>query len=93
MRLRGGTAAAARVFGRSVRFFAVAFQVFAGASDGKTLFVEQALDFENRLDILAAVEAMPAGTLHRLEHGEFCFPIAQDKRLRRRQAADFADAE
>ena len=67
--------------------------MFPGSRDGKTLLIEEALDFENGLDIFAAVEAMSAGALHRLQRGEFAFPEAQDESLGFRQTADFADAE
>src|SRR5580692_1927368 len=69
------------------------FEMFARSGDRKTFFVEQAFDFENGLDVFAAVEAMAAGALHRLQHGKFGFPIAQDEGLGGRQAADFANAE
>ena len=68
------------------------FEMFARAGDRKTLVVEQALDFENGFDVFAAIEAMAARALHRLQHGKFGFPIAQDEGLGSRQAADFADA-
>src|ERR1700693_5285815 len=63
------------------RFVAALFEMFARACDSKTFFVEQALDFENRLDVFAAIQAMTAGALHRLQHGKFGFPIAQHERL------------
>ena len=68
-------------------------QMLARARNGEALFIEQALDFENRLDILAAIEAVAAGALDRLERGEFCLPESQHEGLGGRQAADFADAE
>ena len=67
--------------------------MFARAGDGESFLVQQALDFENGLDVFAAVEAMAVGALHRLQHGKFGFPVAQDEGLGGRQAADFADAE
>ena len=86
----GGAAAAAQVF---PLFLAPFFKMFARAGDCKTFFVEQALDLENGFDVFAAVETMPAGTLYRLQHGKFSFPIAQDEGLGSRQAADLANAE
>src|SRR5580704_10416181 len=71
----------------------MAFQVFSRARNREAFFVEQALDFENRLNVFAAIEAMAAGTLNRFEHREFRFPVAKDEGFRRRQAADLADAE
>ena len=74
-------------------FLAALFEMFARAGDGETLFIEQALDLENGFDIFATIEAMAAGTFHRLQHGKFGFPIAQDEGLGGRQAADFTDTE
>ena len=79
MRVRGGSffaaiaggCAAARV---CARFLAALFEIFARAGDCKAFVVEQALDFENRLDVFAAIEAMSAGTLHRLQAWEIRFP-------------------
>ena len=71
----------------------VSGKMLAGTGDCKTLFVEQALDFENSFDIFAAVEAMPAGTFYRLKSGEFRFPVTQDESFRGREAADFTNAE
>jgi hypothetical protein len=68
-------------------------EMFAGAGDGKTFFVEKAFDFKNGFDVVAAVEAMSAGTFHRLQRREFRFPVTQDEGFRSRQAAHFADAE
>ena len=68
-------------------------EMLSRASDRKTLFVEQALDFEDGLDIFATVEAVPAGAFHRLQRGKLGFPVAQHERLRRRQTAHLADAE
>jgi hypothetical protein len=46
-------------------------QMLAGADDGETFVVEQALDFKDGLDVLATIEAMAAGTFQGLERGEF----------------------
>jgi hypothetical protein len=80
-------------FGVFAMFLAALFEMFARAGDGEALFVEEALDFENSFDVFAAVKAMAAGALYRLQHGKFGFPIAQDEGLCGRQAADFADAK
>jgi hypothetical protein len=71
----------------------LADEMFARAGDGKTLFIEQALDFENGLNVFAAVEPMAAGTFYGLQRGEFGFPVAQDESLGGGEAADFANAE
>jgi hypothetical protein len=68
-------------------------KMLAGASDGEAFLVEQAFDFENGFDVVATVEAVAAGTFHRLQRREFGFPVAQDEGLRSRQAAHFANAE
>ena len=68
-------------------------KMLAGAGDRETFFVEEALDFENGFDVVAAVEAMAARTFYGLQRWEFGFPVAQDEGFRRRQAAYFADAE
>ena len=68
-------------------------EMAARAGDGEALFIEKALDFENRLYVFAAVHAMAARALHRLQSGEFRFPVTQNERLRSGQSADFADAE
>ena len=68
-------------------------KMLAGAGDRETFFVEEALDFENGFYVVAAVEAMAAGTFYGLQRRKFGFPVAQDEGFRRRQAADFADAE
>jgi hypothetical protein len=54
-------------------------QMLAGADDGETFVVEQALDFKDGLDVLATVKAMAAGTFHRLKRGKFRFPVTQDE--------------
>src|SRR5580704_4735495 len=68
-------------------------KMLAGAGDRETLFIEQALDFKNGFDVVAAVEAMAARTFYRLQSWEFRFPVAQDESFCRRQAAHFADAK
>ena len=68
-------------------------KMFAGACDREAFFVEQAFDFENGFDVVAAVEAVAAGAFHRLQRWEFGFPVTQDEGLRSRQAAHFANAE
>src|SRR5579875_1041404 len=67
--------------------------MFAGPRNGESFLVEEALDFENGLDVLAAVQALARGALHRLKRGKFGFPEAQNESLGARQAAHFADAE
>ena len=68
-------------------------EMLARAGDCKPLFIEQTLDFEDGLDIFAAIKPMAAGTLYGLQRGEFGFPEAQDESLGGGEAADFADAE
>ena len=68
-------------------------KVFARAFDRETLFIQQALDFKNHLNILAPVQAMAGGALGGLQAGEFRFPIAEDVGLGLGKLADFPDAE
>src|SRR5439155_1964824 len=71
------------------RFFA---KVPAGARDGEPFVVEEPLDAEDHVHVFLAIEAKAAGAFHRLEHGEFGFPVAQDERFQIRQAAHVSDA-
>jgi hypothetical protein len=66
-------------------------EMSSGPGDREALVVKEALDFEYGLDVFAPVEPMPARALHRLKHREFRFPEAQNKSLRGRQTAYFAD--
>src|SRR5215472_4272444 len=54
-------------------------EVLTCTRDGKALFVEQALDFKDRFDVLAAIQAVSARAFHWLKGREFGFPIAQDE--------------
>ena len=65
----------------------------ASAGDGEAFVVEQALDVQDGVDVLAAIEAMALGAFHRLQHRELGLPIAQHEGLGVGQAADFANAE
>src|SRR5258708_32597787 len=64
----------------------------ARARDGESFIVEQPLDAEDHVNVILAVEAMSAGALDRLQHGEFGFPVTQHERFEVREAADFANA-
>src|ERR1700726_4327601 len=68
-------------------------QMFASSDDGETFVVEEALNFENCFNVLAAIQAMPTRAFHGLERRKFRLPVAQDKRFCGSQAADFAYAE
>src|SRR5207245_1234631 len=68
-------------------------QVAARASNGEPFVVEQALDLQHGLNVLAAVEPMALRTFHRLQRGELALPVAQDKGFGGGEPADFADAE
>ena len=68
-------------------------EMLAGTDNRKPFIVEKALNLKNRLNVLAAIQPMPAWAFYRLERGEFRLPIPQDESLCRSQAADFADAE
>ena len=68
-------------------------QVAPRAGNRESFVVQQPLDDEDRIDVFTAIQPVPLGTLHRLEHGKLRLPIAQHKRLGRGQAADLADPE
>jgi hypothetical protein len=68
-------------------------EIFAGAGDGEAFFVEKALDLEHGLDVFSTVKALTARAFHRLEHGEFGFPEAQNEGFGGCEPADFSDAE
>jgi hypothetical protein len=68
-------------------------KMLAGACDRETFLVEEAFDFKNGFDVVAAVETMSAGAFHRLQSWEFGFPVTQDEGFRSRQAAYFTNAE
>src|SRR5947207_13381393 len=52
-------------------------QAAFGAGDGVALGVEEAADLEQRLDVLAAVEAMPGARLAGPQDAELALPVAQ----------------
>ena len=70
-----------------------AVQILARAFDGIAVVVQQALDFQHQLHVLAAIQTMPFAGFLRPERGEFGLPEAQDVRLDSSQAADLTDAE
>ena len=71
----------------------VGMERLAGALYGETLFVEQMLDAEQELYILAAVETVAGAGFFGGQGGEVGFPVAEDIGLYAEQSADFADAE
>jgi len=68
-------------------------KVLARARDREALFIQQALDFEDGFDILAAIKTVAARAFYGLKRGEFGLPVAQDEGFRRGEAAHFSDAE
>jgi hypothetical protein len=74
-------------------FPALLRQVFPRTRYREALLVQQAFDLEDRVNILAAIQPMSTRALDRLKGGELGFPVAQNKRLGRRQSANLADAE
>ena len=68
-------------------------KMFPRSSDGKALFVEEALDLKNRLDVFPAIQPMARRAFYWLKRGEFRFPKPQDESLRIRQTTYFTDAE
>lgn len=77
----GGTACGARV------------ERLAGAGDGESLLVQEALDLEDKFDVAAAVKALAGAALVGLELGELGFPEAEDVGLDGANAGDVADFE
>ncbi len=67
-------------------------QMAAGAGNREAFVVEEALDLQNQVHVLLAVQAIALAAFHRLQHGKFLFPIPQDKGADFGDAADFADA-
>src|ERR1700684_3880570 len=67
--------------------------MLAGARDGKTFIIKQALNLENGFDILATIQTMTARALHGLKSRKICLPIEQNKGFCGGKAADFSDAE
>ena len=86
--VRGAMGASARRFAGAVLIAKTA----ARAGNRESFIVEQALDAEDHVHILLAIEAAAAFALDGFEHGEFRFPVTQHKRFQVGQAADFADA-
>ena len=68
-------------------------QVLTRTGDGKSFLVEQLLDAQNALDILAAIHALTRTALHRLELGKLSFPEAQNVGRQVAQARNFSNAE
>ena len=68
-------------------------QLLAGAGDGETAVVKQALDFQNHLDIFTAVDAMPGFALLRRKARELAFPKAENEGFHPGEFAHFADLE
>src|SRR5262249_24786499 len=68
-------------------------QMAPRAGNSEALVVEQPLNQQQCFDIFAAVEAASAGTLHRLQHGGFSLPGADDERVFGREGAYLPDAE
>ena len=65
----------------------------AGAGDGSSLAVDQALDFQNQFNVAAAVEALAGSALGGLELGELRLPEAQDVGLEVDDAGYIANLE
>lgn len=46
------------------------------SSDGKTFFVKEFLDFQDKIEVLSSVKPLEGASLVRLDHLEFRLPIA-----------------
>ncbi len=67
-------------------------QMTPRARDGKSFVIQEPLDQEHCIDVFSPIKPVSLRALHRLQRGEFCFPVPQNKGLRIGDAADFADA-
>jgi len=63
------------------------------AGERITLGVDEALDFQNHLDVAAAIEALAGSALIGFELGKLRLPKAQDVCLKAADACDIADFE
>ena len=86
--------ALARFGGGPDRFgFGSRFEKLARALDGEALLVEQALDLQHHLDVLAAVEPVAGAGFLGAQPGKLGFPEAQHVGLDAGQARHVADPE
>jgi hypothetical protein len=67
--------------------------VLARAFDREALIVEQFLDAQEHLDVLAPVQAVLRARLARTHHAELGLPVAQDVRLHAYDLRDLTDLE
>jgi hypothetical protein len=74
-------------------FAAARFQKLPRAFDGVALLVQQALDLQHQLHILAPVQPVSLAGLLRAERWKLSFPKPQYVRLDSRQTAHFTDPE
>lgn len=80
-----------RVFGGNNAAAIPLGEVLSRPGDREAFVIKEAFDLEYGLDILAAVEPMPARAFHGLQRGKFGFPEAEDESLCSREAAHFPD--
>jgi len=71
----------------------VLFQDLAGAGQGVSLCMDEALYFQNQFDFAAAVEALAGSTLVGLELGKLRLPKAQDVGFKAADIGDVANLE
>src|SRR5258705_4407232 len=94
MRRKTGSCARRQGFAvQTAGFRRLIAQVATRARDRKPFVVEQALDHEDGVDVLAAIQSVAFRAFYRLQHGELRLPVSQDKLLRAGHAADLADPE
>lgn len=82
-----------RILRRGRFHLPAALQMFAGSGNGEAFLVEQVLDVENQLDILAPIKAMPGAGFLGAQRREFSFPEPQHVGLDARQARDLTYPE
>ena len=86
-----------RIFGEvELQLFLAVLQLLLqlrpGALDGEPLFVKEALDFQERLDVLSLVHPV-LGSILRGSDAELGFPETQNVRLHSQDPTDLADLE
>ena len=69
------------------------FELLLRTGDREALVVEQLLDAQDRLDVLAPIDALAGAVLGRRQGRELRLPVAQDVRLGVGDLADLTDLE
>ena len=70
-----------------------AFELLAGTTDGKAVFIQQATNLTNHDHVVTLVIASVAASFYRFKLGKFLLPVSQHMRLNATQLADFTNGE